>query len=54
MRTADVHRVLVMDGESLLGVVTTRDIADAVADHQLTTRRYVFDRKAARDERGWE
>ena len=30
MRAADVHRVLVMDGESLLGLVTTRDIADAV------------------------
>lgn len=54
MRTADVHRVLVMDGESLTGVVTTRDVADAVADHQLTTRTYVFDRKAERDERGWE
>lgn len=54
MRTAEVHRVLVMDGESLIGLVTTRDIADAVADHQLTTRTYVFDRKAERDERGWE
>lgn len=54
MRTADVHRVLVMDGESLIGLVTSRDIADAVADHQLTTRTYVFDRKAERDERGWE
>ena len=53
MRTAAVHRVLVMDGESLIGLVTTRDIANAVADHELTTRTYVFDRKAERDERGW-
>jgi len=30
MRAADVHRVLVMDGESLIGLVTSRDIADAV------------------------
>jgi CBS domain-containing protein len=54
MRAADVHRVLVMDGESLIGLVTTRDIADAVADHQLTRRTYVFDRKAERDERAWD
>jgi CBS domain-containing protein len=53
MRTADMHRVLVMDGDALIGLVTTRDLANAVADHQLTTRRYVFDRKAERDERGW-
>jgi CBS domain-containing protein len=53
MRMADVHRVLVMDGESLIGLVTTRDIANAVADHQLATRTYVFDRKAERDDRGW-
>lgn len=54
MRTADVHRLLVMDGESLIGLVTTRDIANAVADRQLMTRTYVFDRKAERDERGWK
>jgi CBS domain-containing protein len=42
MRRAGIHRVLVMEGGNLLGVVTTTDIANAVADHRLTTRVYVF------------
>ncbi len=42
MRTAGVHRVLVMDGEQLLGIVSTKDIANAVADHKLTTQRFIF------------
>ena len=42
MRMAGVHRVLVMQGDMLVGIVTTKDIADAVADHKLTTHRYVF------------
>ena len=42
MRSAGVHRVLVMQGEVLVGIVTTKDIADAVADHRLTAHRYVF------------
>lgn len=53
MRTAAVHRVLVMDGNALIGLVTTKDIADAVADHKLTTRTYVFGKKAEFDDRGW-
>jgi CBS domain-containing protein len=42
MRTARIHRVLVMDGDRLLGLVTTSDIADAVADHKVGRRVYVF------------
>lgn len=42
MREAGVHRVLVMQEDVLLGIVSTTDIADAVADHKLTTRRFVF------------
>lgn len=42
MREHDVHRVLVMDDDQLMGIVTTTDIADAVADHKLTTRTWVF------------
>ena len=42
MRDASIHRVLVMDDAILLGVVTTKDIADAVADGKLATRTYVF------------
>lgn len=48
MRRAAIHRVLVMDNGNLLGVVTTTDIADAVADHKLTTRVYVFGAEAGR------
>jgi CBS domain-containing protein len=44
MQRAGIHRVLVMENGNLLGVVTTKDISDAVADHQLTKRVYVFDR----------
>lgn len=42
MRTAGIHRVLVMDNEALVGIVSMKDIADAVADHKLTERTYVF------------
>jgi CBS domain-containing protein len=42
MRNACIHRVLVMDGDRLLGVVTTKDISDAVADHKLTRQTFVF------------
>jgi len=49
MRTAGIHRVFVMDGDTLLGVVTTKDISDAVADHRLTTRTLVFGASGARD-----
>ncbi|HJU73181.1 MAG TPA: CBS domain-containing protein [Gemmatimonadaceae bacterium] len=49
MRQAGVHRVLVMQGDELVGIVSTKDIADAVADRILTARRFVFVRaKAAR------
>ncbi|HUF27025.1 MAG TPA: CBS domain-containing protein [Gemmatimonadaceae bacterium] len=53
MRRAGVHRILVMEGDRLLGVVTTMDIARAVADHKLTTKVFVFGDRAAPDERGW-
>lgn len=42
MRTAGIHRVLVMDDGALVGIVSMKDIADAVADHKLTERTYVF------------
>jgi CBS domain-containing protein len=54
MRSAGVHRLLVMDEGVLAGIVSTKDIADAVADHKLSTRTYVFGARAERDERGWE
>lgn len=47
MRRAAIHRVLVMEDGKLLGVVTTKDITDAVADHLLTNHVYVFGERAA-------
>jgi CBS domain-containing protein len=42
MRSSGIHRVLVMDDDQLLGLVSTSDIAAAVADHRLSRRVYVF------------
>ncbi len=54
MRTAGVHRVLVMHGNRLLGIVTTKDIANAVADNKLTTRKLVFLPKVPVEAPGWQ
>lgn len=45
MRHSGIHRVIVMDEGQLVGVVTTTDITDAVADERLTKRVFVFDRR---------
>lgn len=42
MREASIHRVLVMDDEKLVGIVSASDIVSAVADHKLTSRTWVF------------
>lgn len=47
MRRAGIHRVLVAESDVLLGLVTTKDITDAVADHRFTNRVYVFGAPAA-------
>lgn len=44
MRAAKVHRLLVMDDGRLVGIVTTMDVVNAVADRKLVRRTYVFDR----------
>ena len=44
MRTANVHRVLVMDGQRLVGIVSALDLAKAIADHRIGHRTYVFNR----------
>lgn len=44
MRRTGVHRVLVMTGDRLEGIVTTTDLANAVADHKNVIRTFVFDR----------
>lgn len=42
MRKNQIHRVLVMDGPRLVGIVTTTDVARAVAEHRLRSRTFVF------------
>jgi CBS domain-containing protein len=37
-----IHRVLVMEGDALLGIVSTSDVAKAVAQHRIRNRTYVF------------
>lgn len=51
MRTAGVHRALVVDGGTIVGIVTTKDIADAVADHRLTSDRPATSAKKPLDDR---
>lgn len=53
MRRAKIHRVLVMTGNALAGVVTSSDITAAVADGKLTSRTYVFDNDSRFDTRRW-
>ena len=42
MRRAEIHRILVMEDNTLVGIVSTMDIVKAVAGHRLTSLRYVF------------
>lgn len=44
MKQHAIHRALVTDGTRLIGIVSAIDVAVAVADHRLTSRRYVFNR----------
>jgi CBS domain-containing protein len=46
MKDSRVHRVLVMHGGQLLGIVTTTDFVDAIADNRVTTRTFVFPSKS--------
>lgn len=42
MEERQIHRVLVMQGDVLLGIVSTFDVAKAVAEHRIRSRTYVF------------
>ncbi|MFN8574801.1 MAG: CBS domain-containing protein [Gemmatimonadaceae bacterium] len=44
MKEAAVHRVLVMEGDRLSGVVSSLDLAKAVADGKLASRTLIFPR----------
>jgi CBS domain-containing protein len=42
MQNESIHRVLVVESERLVGIVSSLDIAKAAADHRFSTRTYVF------------
>jgi CBS domain-containing protein len=44
MQQAGIHRIPVMEGDRLLGVVSTLDLAKAIADGRLATNTFVFPR----------
>jgi CBS domain-containing protein len=54
MRRAEIHRVLVMTGKTLVGLVSSTDITDAVADGKLTSHTYVFEHTSRSGERVWD
>ena len=51
MTAAGLHRILVMDGERLLGIVSLTDVAKAAGAHKLSPRTYVFGHAADFDGR---
>ena len=53
MRDHRIHRVLVMVGQTLLGLVSSSDIMAAVADGKLTSRTFVFERSTRHGIRDW-
>jgi CBS domain-containing protein len=54
MRHERIHRVLVMVGSRLVGLVSTSDITNAVADGKLTSHTYVFERRPVTEPgNGW-
>jgi len=42
MQSAGVHRVIVMEGDQLIGIVSTMDLVRAIAEGRLTSQRYAF------------
>ena len=53
MREDGIHRVLIMDGDRLVGIVSTSDIANAVADHTITTSDRPAGGRPGFDPSGW-
>lgn len=52
MTAAGVHRILVMEGKRLVGIVSLTDIAKAAGAHKLSPRTYVFGHAASFGGRG--
>jgi CBS domain-containing protein len=53
MKAAGVHRILVMHGGQLLGIVTTKDFVNAIAENRVTTRTFVFPTKSQDSAGAW-
>jgi CBS domain-containing protein len=53
MQLEAIHRVLVLDGERLVGIVSALDITKAAADQRFSTRTYVFNHDADFGDRAW-
>ena len=53
MQKHRVHRVLVMDGDELLGILSTSDVARVVAEHKISDRRFVFGKPQRREDGSW-
>lgn len=45
MRDSGIHRVLVMQGDALVGIVTTSDVSEAVAERRTESRALPFRRR---------
>jgi CBS domain-containing protein len=46
MRSHGIHRIFVTDKDKFVGIVTSTDIANAVASHKLRESQYVFGKEA--------
>jgi CBS domain-containing protein len=42
MQQEQVHRLPVVEGDKLIGIITTTDLVKAVADRKLSYRTFVF------------
>jgi CBS domain-containing membrane protein len=49
MKEERIHRLPVVDGETLVGIVSTVDLVRAVADRRLSHRTFVFPKRSAID-----
>lgn len=48
-----IRRALIMEGDALVGIVTTSDISRAVSENRLSQRRFVFGSPHNREDGSW-
>jgi CBS domain-containing protein len=53
MQRASIHRVLVIENERIVGIVTSSDVARAAAEDKLGKRVYMFPRPVSRGRHEW-